>query len=140
MRTMIFTLTFLGFGTIIDFSKLKGMGKLAPLYAIALFGIIASIIDGVAWIFHRGIVRVALERHCEERSFKSFLRDLSSTWRQLPYDIGYRLIAPNFANKILATIPVTILAMTERLNINQSLRRLLMCFVLRSSAVFDNST
>jgi uncharacterized membrane protein YadS len=56
MRTMMFMLTFLSIGTITDFSKLKGMGRLALLYAIALFGIIAPIAYGVAWIFHRGIV------------------------------------------------------------------------------------
>jgi uncharacterized membrane protein YadS len=56
MRTMMFMLTFLSIGTITDFSKLKGMGKLALLYAIALFGIIAPIAYGVAWIFHRGMV------------------------------------------------------------------------------------
>jgi len=56
MRTMMFMLTFLSIGTITDFSKLKGMGRLALLYAIALFGIIAPIAYGVAWIFHRGMV------------------------------------------------------------------------------------
>jgi uncharacterized membrane protein YadS len=56
MRTMMFMLTFLSIGTITDFSKLKGMGKLALLYAIALFGIIAPIAYGVAWLFHRGMM------------------------------------------------------------------------------------
>jgi uncharacterized membrane protein YadS len=56
MRTMMFMLTFLSIGTITDFSKLKGMGRLALLYAIALFGIIAPIAYAVAWIFHRGMV------------------------------------------------------------------------------------
>ena len=56
MRTMMFMLTFLSIGTITDFSKLKGMGRLALLYAIALFGIIAPIAYGVAWIFHRGMM------------------------------------------------------------------------------------
>ncbi|HEU4855468.1 MAG TPA: putative sulfate exporter family transporter, partial [Nitrosospira sp.] len=56
MRTMMFMLTFLSIGVITDFSKLRGMGKLALLYAIALFGIIAPIAYGVAWIFHRGMM------------------------------------------------------------------------------------
>ncbi|SFW31197.1 putative sulfate exporter family transporter [Nitrosovibrio sp. Nv17] len=56
MRTLMFMLTFLSIGTITDFSKLRGMGKLALLYAIALFGIIAPIAYGVAWVFHRGMM------------------------------------------------------------------------------------
>lgn len=56
MRNMMFMLTFISIGIITDFSKLKGMGKLALLYAIALFGIIAPIAYGVAWIFHRGMM------------------------------------------------------------------------------------
>ncbi len=60
MRTMMFMLTFLSIGTITDFSKLRGMGKLALLYAIALFGIIAPIAYGVAWVFHRGMMPPAV--------------------------------------------------------------------------------
>lgn len=56
MRKMMFMLTFVSIGVITDFSKLKGMGRLALLYAIALFAIIAPIAYGVAWIFHRGMM------------------------------------------------------------------------------------
>jgi uncharacterized membrane protein YadS len=56
MRKMMFMLTFVSIGVITDFSKLKGMGKLAILYAIALFVIIAPIAYVVAYIFHRGMV------------------------------------------------------------------------------------
>lgn len=56
MRTMMFMLTFVSIGVITDFSKLKGMGKLAVLYAVALFVIIAPIAYLVAYIFHRGMM------------------------------------------------------------------------------------
>jgi uncharacterized membrane protein YadS len=56
MRTMLFMLTFVAMGTITDFSKLKGMGKLALLYGLALVVVIAPIAYAVAWLFHRGIV------------------------------------------------------------------------------------
>ena len=56
MRKMMFMLTFVAIGTITDFSKLRGMGKLAVLYAIALFLIIAPIAYVVAYIFHRGMM------------------------------------------------------------------------------------
>ncbi len=56
MRKMMFMLTFVAIGTITDFSKLKGMGKLALLYAIALFFVIAPIAYLVAWIFHNGMM------------------------------------------------------------------------------------
>jgi uncharacterized membrane protein YadS len=56
MRTMFFMLTFVAMGTITDFSKLKGMGRLALLYALALVIIIAPIAYVVAWIFHRGMM------------------------------------------------------------------------------------
>jgi len=56
MRKMMFMLTFVAIGVVTDFSKLKGMGRLALLYAIALFGIIAPIAYVVAYIFHRGLV------------------------------------------------------------------------------------
>jgi uncharacterized membrane protein YadS len=55
MRTMLFMLTFVAMGTMTDFSKLKGMGKLALLYAIALAAVIAPIAYGVAYLFHRGL-------------------------------------------------------------------------------------
>lgn len=51
----MFMLTFVAIGVITDFSKLKGMGKLALLYGIALFAIIAPIAYVVAYIFHRGM-------------------------------------------------------------------------------------
>lgn len=56
MRKMMFMLTFVAIGVITDFSKLKGMGKLTLLYAIALFLIIAPIAYLVAYIFHNGLV------------------------------------------------------------------------------------
>ena len=56
MRKMMFMLTFVSIGVITDFSKLKGMGRLALLYAIALFFIIAPIAYIVAYLFHHGMV------------------------------------------------------------------------------------
>jgi len=55
MRKMMFMLTFVAIGVITDFSKLKGMGKLAILYAVALFVVIAPIAYIVAYIFHNGM-------------------------------------------------------------------------------------
>ena len=43
MRHMMFMLTFVAMGVMTDFSKLKGMGRLALLYAIALAVVIAPI-------------------------------------------------------------------------------------------------
>jgi len=56
MRKMMFMLTFVAIGVITDFSKLKGMGRLALLYGIALFVIIAPVAYAVAYIFHHGMV------------------------------------------------------------------------------------
>jgi uncharacterized membrane protein YadS len=56
MRTMLFMLTFVAMGAITDFSKLKGMGKVALLYGLALVLVIAPIAYGVAYLFHRGLV------------------------------------------------------------------------------------
>ena len=56
MRKMMFMLTFVSIGIITDFSKLKGMGKLAILYAVGLFVVIAPIAYGVAYIFHHGMM------------------------------------------------------------------------------------
>ncbi|NNG12988.1 MAG: putative sulfate exporter family transporter [Halobacteria archaeon] len=56
MRKMMFMLTFVAIGVITDFSKLKGMGRLAVLYAIALFAFIAPVGYVVAYIFHRGLM------------------------------------------------------------------------------------
>ncbi len=55
-RKLMFMLTFLSIGVITDFSKLKGMGRLAILYAIALFAIIAPIAYVVAYLFHNGML------------------------------------------------------------------------------------
>ena len=55
MRHLMFMLTFVAIGIITDFSKLKGMGRLAVLYALALALVIAPIAYAVAWIFHRGL-------------------------------------------------------------------------------------
>ena len=55
-RKLMFMLTFLSIGVITDFSKLKGMGRLAILYAIALFAIIAPIAYFVAYLFHNGML------------------------------------------------------------------------------------
>ena len=56
MRGMMFMITFVAIGVITDFSKLKGMGRLTVLYAVALFGIIAPIAYAVAWLFHHGMM------------------------------------------------------------------------------------
>jgi uncharacterized membrane protein YadS len=56
MRKMMFMLTFVSIGAITDFSRLKGMGRLTVLYAVALFAIIAPIAYFVAYIFHRGMM------------------------------------------------------------------------------------
>jgi uncharacterized membrane protein YadS len=56
MRTMLFMLTFVAMGAITDFSKLKGMGKVAFLYGLALAVVIAPIAYAVAYLFHRGLM------------------------------------------------------------------------------------
>jgi uncharacterized membrane protein YadS len=56
MRKLMFMLTFVSIGLITDFSKLKGMGRLALLYAVALGLIIAPLAYVIAWLFHRGLV------------------------------------------------------------------------------------
>jgi uncharacterized membrane protein YadS len=56
MRTMLFMLTFVAMGAITDFSKLKGMGKVAFLYGLALVVVIAPIAYAVAYLFHRGLM------------------------------------------------------------------------------------
>ena len=55
-RKFLFMLTFLSIGIITDFSKLKGMGRLALLYALALFVFIAPLAYLVAYIFHHGMM------------------------------------------------------------------------------------
>lgn len=56
MRTMLFMLTFVAMGAMTDFSKLKGMGKIALLYGLALVVVIAPIAYAVAYLFHRGLM------------------------------------------------------------------------------------
>ncbi|HEY5566251.1 MAG TPA: putative sulfate exporter family transporter, partial [Gammaproteobacteria bacterium] len=56
MRHMLFMLTFVAMGVVTDFSKLKGLGRLALLYALALVVVIAPIAYAVAYVFHRGLV------------------------------------------------------------------------------------
>ena len=56
MRTMLFMMTFVAMGAMTDFAKLKGMGKIALLYGLALVIVIAPIAYGVAYLFHRGIM------------------------------------------------------------------------------------
>lgn len=55
MRHLLFMLTFVAMGVSTDFRKLRGMGKLAALYALALAVVIAPIAYGVAYLFHRGL-------------------------------------------------------------------------------------
>jgi uncharacterized membrane protein YadS len=55
MRTMLFMLTFVAMGAMTNFAKLKGMGKIALLYGLALVVVIAPIAYAVAYLFHRGI-------------------------------------------------------------------------------------
>jgi len=55
MRTMLFMLTFVAMGAITDFAKLKGMGRVALLYGLALVVVIVPIAYGVAYLFHRGL-------------------------------------------------------------------------------------
>ena len=56
MRHMMFMLTFVAMGVMTDFSKLKGMGRLALLYALALAVVVVPIAYAVAYLFHRGLV------------------------------------------------------------------------------------
>ena len=56
MRSMFFALTFVAMGCISDFSKLKGMGRMALLYGVSLIFIIAPIAYLVAYVFHRGMM------------------------------------------------------------------------------------
>ena len=56
MRKMLFLICFVAMGCVTDFSKMKGMGRLAGLYAVALTFVIAPIAYFVAWIFHHGMV------------------------------------------------------------------------------------
>jgi uncharacterized membrane protein YadS len=55
MRTLLFMLTFVAMGAITDFATLKGMGKVALLYGLALVVVIVPIAYAVAYLFHRGL-------------------------------------------------------------------------------------
>jgi uncharacterized membrane protein YadS len=55
MRKMMFMLTFVSMGVVTDFSKLRGMGRLALLYGLALIVVIAPVAYFVAWTFHHGM-------------------------------------------------------------------------------------
>jgi uncharacterized membrane protein YadS len=55
MRTMLFMLTFVAMGACTDFAKLRGLGKVALLYGLALVVVIAPIAYAVAYLFHRGL-------------------------------------------------------------------------------------
>ena len=54
-RSMFFALTFVSLGVLSDFSKLRGLGRMALLYGVALIIIIAPIAYLVAWVFHHGM-------------------------------------------------------------------------------------
>ncbi|WP_316977709.1 putative sulfate exporter family transporter [Shumkonia mesophila] len=56
MRSMFFAMTFVSLGVLSDFSKLKGLGRMALLYGVSLIFIIAPIAYLVAWIFHNGMM------------------------------------------------------------------------------------
>lgn len=56
MRKMMFMLTFVSIGIITDFRQLRGMGRMALLYAVGLVVIIAPVAYAVAWLFHRGMM------------------------------------------------------------------------------------
>lgn len=55
MRKMMFMLTFVSIGVITDFRRLRGMGRLATLYAVALVFFVIPVGYAVAWLFHRGM-------------------------------------------------------------------------------------
>ncbi len=56
MRKMMFMLTFVSIGVITDFSKLRGMKRLALLYGGGLLFIIVPLGYFIAWVFHRGML------------------------------------------------------------------------------------
>ncbi|GIX22590.1 MAG: membrane protein [Gammaproteobacteria bacterium] len=56
LRKFLFMATFLGIGLITDFRELRGMGRMALLYATGLVFIVAPIAYAVAWVFHRGML------------------------------------------------------------------------------------
>jgi len=61
MRKFMFYITFVAMGCITDFSKLRGMGRLAVLYGVALVVVIAPIAYFVAWVFHNGMMPPAVQ-------------------------------------------------------------------------------
>ncbi|HET7314397.1 putative sulfate exporter family transporter [Salinisphaera sp.] len=60
MRHFFFMLTFVSLGLITDFSKLRGMGRLAVFYGAGLIVFIAPLAYAVAWLFHHGMTPAAL--------------------------------------------------------------------------------
>ncbi|MDZ7736156.1 MAG: putative sulfate exporter family transporter [Gammaproteobacteria bacterium] len=56
MRKMMFMLTFVSIGVVTDFSKLRGMGRLALLYGLGLAVVIIPLGYFIAWVFHRGMM------------------------------------------------------------------------------------
>jgi len=56
-RQLFFVLTFLSIGMITDFRKLwqEGMGRLAAVYSLSLFGFIIWIGFVISWLFFSGI-------------------------------------------------------------------------------------
>lgn len=56
MRKMMFMLTFVSIGVVTDFSRLRGMGRLALAYASGLIVVIIPIGYFVAWVFHKGML------------------------------------------------------------------------------------
>ncbi len=56
MRYTMFMMCFVAMGAMTDFSKLKGLGRLALLYAVGLVFVIAPIAYFVAWLFHHGMM------------------------------------------------------------------------------------
>jgi len=56
MRKMMFMLTFVSIGVITDFSKLRGMKRLALAYGGGLLFIIVPLGYFIAWVFHKGML------------------------------------------------------------------------------------
>ena len=56
-RSLFFALTFFSIGLISNFRKLweEGIGKLALVYFVALFGFIIWMGLGIAWVFFHGV-------------------------------------------------------------------------------------
>lgn len=56
MRKMMFMLTFVSIGVVTDFSKLRGMGRLALVYGLGLAVVIIPLGYFISWVFHRGMM------------------------------------------------------------------------------------